>query len=312
MSGCRSHAAARPGTAYVAVVVVAAIVSAISLAAVWAGRVRLRTAEQVAHAAEARLLAFAGAETAVQTISTDPGWRANVPPNTYMTERQLGNGRFTWKIVPEPEFAGQINPPVRVYGRGVRTMADPREETTRIISFLLRAPVANPANLLSNPGFERGVSKWSAMNGCELVIETSPVYAGSRCLWVHGRSGASAGPAQSLLGRIDRGAYEMEAWIRPTSSNTRAKFTVYVKGSLSTGQFITDSTGQAVTTDRFRRVTMNANIDWSGSLEEAWVRVDTAPGQPVASFYVDEVVFRERPSTSIEIIPGSWRQELQP
>jgi len=313
MSGRRRHTPARPGTAYVAVVVVSAIVSAISLAALWAVRIRMRTAEQVGHAAEARLLAQAGVETAVRAISLDADWRINVPPGIYMPELPLGNGRFTWKIVPEPEFVGQTAPPVRVYGRGTRTMPDAREESVRILSVLLRSPVPNNVNLLSNPGFERGPAQWSDMNGCQLVAAISPVYAGSRSLRVHSRTSAASGPVQSLVGRIARGrAYGMEAYVRSISSNTRAKFTVYVKGTLSAGQFITDNTGQVVTTDQFRRITMNADIDWSGPLEDAWIRIDTAVGQPVAGFYVDEVVFREKPLPKVELVPGSWRQELQP
>ncbi len=313
MNRRRRHARARPGTAYVAVVVASAIVSAISLAALWAGRIRMRTAEQVAHAAEARLLAQAGVETAVRAISLDADWRINVPAGIYMPELPLGNGRFTWKIVPEPEFVGQTAPPVRVCGRGTRTMPDPREETVRILSVLLRTPVSGGANLLSNPGFERGPAQWSGMNGCRLVAKNSPVHAGSRSLGVYSRSNAASGPGQSLVGRITRGrSYEMEAYVRSISSNTRAKFTVYVKGTLSAGQFITDNTGQVVTTDEFRLITMNADIDWSGSLEDAWIRIDTVLGQPVASFYVDQVVFREKPPTQLQIVPGSWRQELQP
>jgi len=75
-------------------------------------------------------------------------------------------------------------------------------------------------NLITDPGFESGLSTWSTFgNGMVLKWESVGPVAGTHCLHSSGRADAWAGPSYSLLGAATPGAtYRVSGWLRTASA----------------------------------------------------------------------------------------------
>ena len=82
-------------------------------------------------------------------------------------------------------------------------------------------------NLITDPGFESGLSTWSAFgNGMVLTWESVGPVAGAHCLRSSGRADAWAGPSYALLGAVTPGAtYHVSGWLRSASAVSAIKIT---------------------------------------------------------------------------------------
>jgi hypothetical protein len=85
----------RRGVAYLVVLGAAMLVAVLGMASLTAMRIERKAVENVADAAEARLIAQAAVEIGLQRIADDPTWRTTYTNGTWLTDIPLGNGRFT-------------------------------------------------------------------------------------------------------------------------------------------------------------------------------------------------------------------------
>ncbi|HVZ37355.1 MAG TPA: carbohydrate binding domain-containing protein, partial [Polyangiaceae bacterium] len=76
-------------------------------------------------------------------------------------------------------------------------------------------PDAGASNLLVNPGFEDGFSRWTALGSCTLTLSTDNPHTGSECLSISNRSATWQGPGYDLMGVALEGAnYTVTLWMR--------------------------------------------------------------------------------------------------
>ncbi|MFI9005722.1 family 43 glycosylhydrolase [Actinosynnema sp. NPDC053489] len=189
--------------------------------------------------------------------------------------------------------------------------------TALLAAGLAVAPAASAAgpNLITNPGFEAGLSGWTVNNGnatdSATLSPTGDAHAGSGAVLVTDRRTTGSGPAQDLAGKVAAGkTYTVTAWVKyenPASPATKQFFvTMHYGGSTYTnlgtgtvprGQWglvqgtFTIPAGQSVTTPRL-------------FVETPWTADPAAaPATHLMDFKVDDVTLREFvPSTTIEVL----------
>jgi hypothetical protein len=70
-------------------------------------------------------------------------------------------------------------------------------------------------NLIVNPGFEEGASRWITVGGCRLDLSSDSPHAGNSCLFVYNRSETWQGPGYDLTGLLRPSAsYRATVWAR--------------------------------------------------------------------------------------------------
>ncbi|WP_051766553.1 family 43 glycosylhydrolase [Saccharothrix syringae] len=182
---------------------------------------------------------------------------------------------------------------------------------------LAATPAATAAepNLITNPGFEDGLTGWAVNSGNPTdgatLSPTGDAHSGTGAVLVTGRRTTGSGPAQDLAGKVHAGrTYTISARVKyenPDSPATKQFFvTMHYGGSTYTnlgtgtvprGQWgllqgtFTIPAGQDVTTPRV-------------FVETPWVADPAAaPATHLMDFKVDDVVLREFvPSTTIEVL----------
>ncbi|MEQ9455235.1 MAG: hypothetical protein RLN76_11685 [Phycisphaeraceae bacterium] len=103
------HPCARRGAVYILVMMVAALVAALGVAAVGSARLGLKSSDATARAGSARLLALSGLEQARwfidQTVAIEASggasWRSSFTSGAWVSDRTMGEGTFTWRLVDE-------------------------------------------------------------------------------------------------------------------------------------------------------------------------------------------------------------------
>jgi arabinoxylan arabinofuranohydrolase len=177
------------------------------------------------------------------------------------------------------------------------------------------AATAAEPNLITNPGFEDGLTGWTVNSGNATdgatLSATGDAFAGSGAVLVTNRKTTGSGPAQDLAGKVRAGkTYTVTARVKyenPESPATKQFFvTMHYGGSTYTnlgtgtvprGQWgllqgtFTIPAGQNVTTPRI-------------FVETPWTADPAAaPAIHLMDFKVDDVTLREfTPSTTIEVL----------
>jgi hypothetical protein len=85
----------RNGGAYVAVLALSSIVTAIAVGAIAVVRAQARANDALSDASEARQYALSGIELGRLWISQDPNWRSNRSNGVWASNQPIGNGTFT-------------------------------------------------------------------------------------------------------------------------------------------------------------------------------------------------------------------------
>jgi hypothetical protein len=81
-------------------------------------------------------------------------------------------------------------------------------------------------NLVSDPGFETGVSNWGIFGAVLLSWQSQGPYAGSHCLRASSRSDSWAGPLYPLKAVVSAGqTYSVTAWLRTSHVDQSLKIT---------------------------------------------------------------------------------------
>ena len=132
----------RRGGAYVAVLALSMIVTAIAVGAIAIVRAQARGSDALSDAAEARLYALSAIELGRLWISQDSSWRANHPNGAWATNQPIGNGTFTLEGTDPVDgiLANRPHDPLVLKATGTKGSA------TQIVQVTLAAqPVPLPA-----------------------------------------------------------------------------------------------------------------------------------------------------------------------
>lgn len=287
---------------YLAVLMTATIVAIIGLSALTAVRVQLRAAEGGNDVTVAGFCAQSAIEMGLLSISNDGNWRSTYTHDVWVPKQTLGGGTYTWKLVDEQNgsLLMDASAPVRLYGRG--SVGD----AVRAYSVLLKTDIADPTNLLSNPGFERGTGGWVGLTDCDLEISADKPHGGSACLWVKNRNNEYAGPRQDVADHITAGTtYETEVWVRMKDFSENIWFALWYRTEYgwSCDYFDVDPAGTSWTL-----VGGEFTASWSGTLATAYWKLETQwSGQ---EFFVDDAVVRKLGDRAPAALPvsGTWRR----
>jgi len=305
----RAHGQRCRASAYVAVLMTAMIVSVIGVSALSVTRIELRSAQGGNDVTAARFYAQSAIEMGMLRIRGDPSWRTTYSNDVWTSEQPLGNGSYTWKLVDERngDLAADPSSAVRLYGKGSTSAA------VRIYSALLE-PVDDPtSNLLSNPGMESGTQDWVGEN-CTILQHTADRHSGVKSLAVTDRSDYYSGPYQVVTSKIEIDTtYDVEVWARMRDGLSLVRIVMWVgdgwwwqgyDGEWLVGEDVWVGAGE------WTQVTATLTPTWSGELNAAYVKVDTASGS--TDFYVDDAVFRVADTaTNMAVVPGSWRRNVE-
>jgi hypothetical protein len=289
---------------YVAVLMTATLVTIIGLSALAVTRVQLRSSEGGNNVTVARFCAQSAIEIGIFSISNDANWRATYTHDVLVAEQTLGEGTYTWKLVDEEDLdlAADSNAPVRLYGRGIVG------DAVRTYSVLLEADTSKQ-NLLSNPGFENGLTGWYVLppGDTDMELDKSDPHSGAACVHLKNRDNRWNGPAQDVTGLVENGVmYAAEFWVDMDSHFDNVR-----------GVFCIESTGGGVAYPQFTRapgagwskITGTLTPVWSGDLISAEWYIGT--DFDTEDFRVDDVVVKVANSAVPMVpVPGTWRREV--
>lgn len=153
--------------------------------------------------------------------------------------------------------------------------------------------LAPPANLLTNPSFEQGTTGWTC-NNCTLSSELVIVAEGQKSARISGRAASWAGPTQTITQAVTNGkTYSISGFVKTTRpEGSTARFTFYLNRSPGGALYIPGPQA-TVTNGQFTQISGNVTLQWTGSLLEARVYVETVGD--AADFYLDNVSLSEVP-----------------
>lgn len=112
------------GAVYMIILPMVMIITVILLSASIVERVRIRKSQAASHQEEARTLAMAAVENALNEMKNQLSWRDIYFHDVPITPINFGNGTFEWKILDEApggtdsNLADDDTEPVRIYGTG--------------------------------------------------------------------------------------------------------------------------------------------------------------------------------------------------
>ncbi len=274
------------GGMYLAVLMIAMIVTIIGMSALAVTRIQLRSTEGGGDAAAARLHAQSAIEMGAFTISNDSNWRSTYTHDTWVSDEPIGTGTYTWKLVDEGYYGDLTtdpSSPVRLYGKGYAG------DAIRTYSILLEFEGGSAAaNLLSNPGMESGTSGWYGYD-CDIASDPN-AHSGSASLLIDDRYAYYSGSAQDVDGFLENGTtYEMEAWVKMDSGTSNMRFVMYVRDSIPNSYWLI--AGETSVDDSgWTKITGTMTPSWGGTLVQAFWKVSTVSG--TTDFYVDDAVLQ--------------------
>lgn len=295
--------ARRRGSAYIAVLGTAMLVTVISMASIAAVRVRFRSGNLTSDTASADLLAQSMMQLAIDRISRDPMWRINHTHNNWTSPEPLGDGTACYMLFDETDadLADDPHEDVRIHARADVGSA------VRIYSARFNPP--EMPNLLQNPGIENGLDPWIGMY-CDVSTTTTLPNGGLYCLHATNRATSWAGPGQYLPDvLVDGATYQLAISVRMNSGASSVYAGISYYALLSRSGYVTcDSVS---TPGTWTQVKGYLTPDWSGALvSDPLLFVATDSGQ--TSMYVDDASLIRVDNQVLEMAPGSWRREILP
>lgn len=292
----------RRGSMYVAVLLIATIVSVIGISALTATRLQLRSAEGAADVTAVCLYAQSAIEIGLFAINNDADWRSVYSNDDWFPVRSIGDGVYTLKLVDEVNgsLTADPNAPVRLYGWGMAG------DAVRIYSVLLE--VRGASNLLLNPGIESGTTYWVDMGDCDLEADEGEFHSGAACLRVKNRDDEWAGPRQDIADQLTEGVtYETEVWVKMENFSETVWLGIWYRTEYGwvSDYFSSDTVG----TD-WTLLGGEFTAGWSGTLSQAYWKVDTQWSSQ--EFMIDDAVLEAADDSSIAIRPvaGTWRRVM--
>jgi hypothetical protein len=141
-------------------------------------------------------------------------------------------------------------------------------------------------NLISNPGFESGLTSWTGGNGATIAQNSTYKKAGAYSCKVSGRSATYSMAYQdvtSILNANGKGGYNVSAWLRFASGSDFAHVEVWIADS--SGGYAVYSSSSLIGTS-FTQMLGTMNIQWNGTLTAALIYVTNCSS--LNDMYVDD------------------------
>jgi hypothetical protein len=293
----------RRGSAYIAVLGAAMLVTVISMASIAAVRVRFRSGNLTSDTASADLLAQSMMQIAIDRISRDPKWRVTHTHNVWTSPEPLGDGMACYMFFDEADADLADDPfeQIRIHARADVGGA------VRIYSARFNPP--EMPNLITNPGFEEGATGWYGEN-CSVDVRTINPHSGLQYLRADNRLVSWAGPRQRIVSGIsNKATYDVTVWafVGSGTANVYAGVSYLASGSGAGSVTCTPVTvGQG-----WVKVRGYITPTWSGLLSPSPVLlVGTSAG--TATVYIDDVSLIRVDNQVLTMAPGSWRREILP
>ncbi|WP_141504721.1 carbohydrate binding domain-containing protein [Paenibacillus luteus] len=153
---------------------------------------------------------------------------------------------------------------------------------------LYALPTEGMGELLVNPGFEDGLTGWTAYNPSTLTSVTDPVKSGANALEISARSMNYTGAMQdikSILLSNGQGTYDFGAMLRTKSEDTQTMYAnIFINDSTGdhyfNGSFVEANNGEWVLSSG------SAYITWTGVLNYARIYTESEAGTGI--YYVDD------------------------
>ena len=294
----------RRGASYIFFLGTALLVTIIGLSALAVMRVRLRAAAVENDTAAARFYARSAVDSALLTIAGDDDWRSHIAHGAWDTERPIGDGSLTFKIIDEVNgnLTTDPNAPVRVFGKGMAG------EAIWIYSVKVQPPPAGLyPDLITNGGIETGAATpWVATIGCDVSAsgDASVVRSGLWGLEIKNRLSADAGVGQTLAAAIEEGAtYYGELWVKMRDVPDIIWFRLRIETMFDTFLFRFD---QAQVGTEWTRLSGTITPSWSSTATH--VVLDVGTELTNKDFLIDDVSMRLLP-TEIGPLAGTWQRE---
>jgi len=294
---------------YVAVLLTATIVAVIGLSGLTVARLQFRSSEGGNSVTAARLCARSAVELGMHTVANDPSWRTTYTHDAWTAPQAFGGGTIAWKLFDHlyGDLTADYSSPVWLYGKGTVGNA------VRIYGVLIQPPDTSALNLLQNPGMESGASGWFG-HGCTVAQHTADCHSGRKSLVAKNRWAYWSGPYQDVTAAIEIGTdYYIECWVKMTGGTYPTRIVMWVGEEWPwegyTGQWLTGDNIYAGTAT-WTRITATLTPTWGGSLNAAYVKVDTASGS--ADFYVDDFLMKVADSGPAAVpLAGTWRPVVE-
>jgi hypothetical protein len=292
----------RRGSMYIAVLLIATIVSVIGISALTVTRLQLRSAEGASDVTAACLYAQSAIEMGLFTVNDDADWRSVYSNDDWLPERSIGDGVYTLKLVDEVNgsLTADPNAAVRLYGWGMAG------DAVRIYSVLLE--VRGVPNLLRNPGIESGTTYWVDMGDCDLEADEGEFHGGAACLHVQNRDDEWAGPRQDIADQLTEGVmYETEVWVRMKDFSETAWLGIWYRTEYG---WVSDYFSSGTVGTGWTLLSGQFTAGWSGTLSQAYWKVDTQWSSQ--EFMIDDAVLHAAGDGSAGIVPvaGTWRRVM--
>ncbi|MGE3316529.1 MAG: carbohydrate binding domain-containing protein [Planctomycetaceae bacterium] len=188
--------------------------------------------------------------------------------------------RYAWSGTPGDPLTRQYN------GGAVATVV------ANVHEFQFELPPPSP-NLLTNPGAEDGTTAWQAIPDATMLIQTTPVYAGTQTLYAYRNTAQKeSGVRQNVTAFVANGTtYEVGAWMRkwaaPQPYDVRIQLRI-----ISTGGGEQIFSGNAFNIDNVAYKWVGATLTptWTGTLTTAyWEATGISKIQEI---YVDNAEMR--------------------
>ena len=296
----------RRGSAYIAVLGTAMIITIIGLSSLLITRVQQRAAAGSHDLVKARFQGESTVDLAQFWIAEDPNWRTSLKNDVWSGVRTIDEADISYKLVDEVDgdLANDDTQPVRVYSKAVVGNA------TRIYSMEL-APdqTLAAANQLNNGDIEGGLSSW--VSSADLLWSEDKPHGGTKCLRIMNRS-QWQGPDQDVTGDVSSGTtYYSEVWVRMKDAPEEVSITLRISSSGEGTQSFSSPWVKAGTA--WTKVAAMHTPTWTGSLNSAAWRVRIR--WSVQEFQIDDALFVEGTGPIIITmtpVTGSWRQEIEP
>ncbi|QGQ94328.1 hypothetical protein EHS13_05110 [Paenibacillus psychroresistens] len=204
---------------------------------------------------------------------------------------------------PSPSAAGTsqnftvtgLNPGTTFYF-AIKTLDE--VPNTSVISNVPNKTTSPSSNLLlSNPGFESGLTSWTAQNS-SIAVDTGNVHSGSQAVRIYNRTQSYSAAKQdikSILLANGQGNYTASAWAKFSSGSGNAFLVINTVDSGGSHWFTTDSISVGTSYTQFSGT---LNITWTGTLSSAVIYTQTSSS--LTDMYEDDfsLVFTSSDTTA--------------
>jgi len=159
------------------------------------------------------------------------------------------------------------------------------------------------ANALGNPGIEDGTSPWETSDGtepgvdldCDIARDVTEAHRGDGSLKTTNREAWNAGPIQYLTDVIKNGVkYNCEVYVRmPTPSNVKVRLVLNTQSTGEGDQWHIKGETDVKDSDGWKLVHGDFTPSWTGTLNRAFLKIETKSGYGEPDFYIDDAVFKQ-------------------